>query len=220
MPKLIPEWLWPCLTLSSPEDESRQEKWLLSEQEKVDQGSWEDKSHVALEEARRLFDAEQERRKGADAKAGLYLAATTALIPLLATILPGLWDEQISKALRCTLLGIFICALLYLTRAGLWALQTIKVSATAQLSAGEIAQSFSSGKPEEELVKRFLSAVIYNYTGTNQKVSCIKMTHEFLLRAFFCFVAFLAVKVVWPTAAWTIGRIHNEIITPLMSCFP
>lgn len=218
MPKLIPKWLWPCLTPLSSKDESRQKEWLSSEREKIAQGSWADKSHVALEEARRLFDAEQERRSGADSKAGLYIAAITALMPLLATTLPDLWDEQISKALRSTLLGIFICALLYLMRAGLWALKTIKVSGTAQLSPGEIVQSFSSEKPEEKLVTQLLNAVIYNYTGTNQKVSYIKMTHEFLLRAFFCFVAFLAVQVTWPTAAWTIGRIHNTIITPLMSC--
>lgn len=220
MPKLIPRWLWPCLTPPSPENESQQQKWLLSERDKVDRGSLGDKSDVALEEARRLFDAEQERRRGADSKAGLYLAAITALMPILATILPGLLDEQISKALRCTLLGIFICALLYLMRAGLWALQTIKVSATAQLGAGDIAKSFSTNNPEEKLVKLLLGAVIYNYPGTNQKITCIKMTHEFLIRAFFCFAAFLAVQVAWPTAAWIVGRIHNGIIAPLMSCFP
>ncbi|WP_278348041.1 hypothetical protein [Stutzerimonas kunmingensis] len=220
MPKLAPEWLWPRLTLSSGSADSPQKRWLKSEQEKVDQASWTDKTEVALEEARRLFDAEHERRRGADSKAGLYLAAITALMPILAAILPGLWDEQISRGLRGTLLAIFICALLYLMRAGLWALKTIKTTAAAQLGAGDIAASLNSSKPEEKLVKQLLSAVIYNYTGTNQKISCIKMTHEFLLRAFFCFVAFLAVQAVWPAAAWAIGRIHNEIITPLLSCFP
>lgn len=220
MPKLIPKWLWPCLMPLPPESESLQQKWLLSEREKVDQESFGDKSGVALEEARRLFDAEQERRRGADSKAGLYLAAITALMPILATILPNLWDEQMSKALRYILLGIFICALLYLIRAGLWALQTLKVSAAAQLSAGEIAQSFCSNNPEESLVKQLLHAVIYNFNGTNQKISSIKMTHEFLIRAFFCFAAFLVVQVAWPTVAWAVGRIHNEVISPLMSCFP
>nr|WP_312972996.1 hypothetical protein [Pseudomonas sp.] len=220
MPKLVPEWLWPRLTLSSPTADSPQKKWLQGEQEKVDQGSWADKSDVALEEARRLFDAEQERRRSADSKAGLYLAAITALMPLLASILPGLWDEQISRPLRGTLLAFFILALLYLLRAGLWALQTLKVKAAAQLGAGDIAESFKSDNPEERLVKQLLSAVIYNFTGTNQKISCIKMTHEFLLRAFFSFVAFLAVQATWPAAAWTIGWVHNELISPLMSCFP
>lgn len=220
MPKLVPQWLWPRLMPLSPEDEARQKKWLQDDQEKINQGAWLEKSDVALEEARRLFDAEHERRRAADSKAGLYLAAITALLPILATIVPGLWDEQISRALRGTLLGIFICALLFLMRAALWALQTITATAATQLGAGDIAKTFNSEKPEENLVKQLLSAVVCNYPGTNQKISCIKMTHEFLLRAFFCFLAFLAVQAVWPATVWTIGRIHNEIITPLMSCFP
>lgn len=214
MPKLIPQWLWPRLTLSS------QHEWLQSQRDKVNKGAWLEKSDVALDEARRLFDAEQERRRGADSKAGLYLAVITALMPILATVLPSLWDEKISKALAAILLGIFIFALIYLMRAGLWALQTIKTSAAAQLGAGEIADSFSSDRPEEQLVKQLLNAVIYNYNGTNQKISCIKMTHEYLLRAFFCFVAFLSVHATWPAAAWTLSQIHNEIVTPIMSCLP
>tara|TARA_R110000851_G_scaffold54241_5_gene128180 strand:- start:1275 stop:1937 length:663 start_codon:yes stop_codon:yes gene_type:complete len=219
VPKLIPEWLWPRLTLSSqPPADSPQEKWLQSQREKVKQGTWSGKSDVALEEARRLFDAEQERRRGADSKAGLYLAAITALMPILATVLPDLWDEEKSKTLAGALLGIFIFALIYLMRAGLWALQTIKTSAIEQLGAGDIADSFSSVRPEEQLVKQLLSAVINNYNGTNQKISCIKMTHEYLLRAFFCFVAFLSVQAVWPVAVWAVSRIQNEIVSPLMNC--
>jgi len=216
---LISQWLWPRLAPTSelPAD-SPQQRWLQGQKDKVDQGSWPGKSDAALEEARRIFDAEQERRRGADFKAGLYLAAITALMPILVTVFPSLWDEQVDKALGATLLGIFICALVYLMRAALWALQTIKISAAAQLSAGEIADSLSSDEPEEKLVKLLLNAVIYNYNGTNQKVSFIKMTHEYLLRTFFCFIAFLAVQAVWPVAAWAIGRIHNEITTPIMSC--
>lgn len=94
MPRLVPEWLWPRLTLSSTTTDSPQQRWLRKEQEKVDQGSWTDISDIALEEARRLFDAEHERRRGADSKAGLYLAAITALMPILASILPGLWGGR------------------------------------------------------------------------------------------------------------------------------
>ncbi|RXE47301.1 hypothetical protein [Chromohalobacter israelensis] len=219
MLKLISQWLWPGLTLPSESyADSRQQRWLEGQREKVIQGSWAEKSDVALEEARRVFDAEQERRRGADTKAGIYLAAITTLMPILVTVFPSLWDEQGNKGLSITLLGIFVCALSYLVRAGLWALQTIKVSAAAQLGAGDIADSFNSDCPEEKLVKHLLTAVVFNYNGTNKKVSYIKMTHEYLLRALFCFAAFLAVQAVWPVAAWTIGRVHKEISTSIMSC--
>ncbi|WP_109505046.1 hypothetical protein [Pseudomonas aeruginosa] len=219
MPKLIPEWLWPRLTLSTTAD-SAQQRWLREEQDKVDQGYWADISDVALEEARRLFDAEHERRRGADSKAGLYLAAITTLMPILASILPGLWDKQISTCQRGVQLGIFLLALLFLMRAGLWALKTIKISASTVVTPGDIADSFNSDGAEECLAKKLLSAVIQNYTGTNQKITCIKMTHEFLLRAFFSFLAFLAVQASWPAAVWSVGWIHNELISPMMGCFP
>ncbi|HGN4398919.1 TPA: hypothetical protein ACKS4S_001187 [Pseudomonas aeruginosa] len=219
MPKLIPEWLWPRLTLSTTAD-SAQQRWLREEQDKVDQGYWADISDVALEEARRLFDAEHERRRGADSKAGLYLAAITTLMPILASILPGLRDKQISTCQRGVQLGIFLLALLFLMRAGLWALKTIKISASTVVSPGDIADSFNSDGAEECLAKKLLSAVIQNYTGTNQKITCIKMTHEFLLRAFFSFLAFLAVQASWPAAVWSVGWIHNELISPMMGCFP
>lgn len=219
MPKLIPEWLWPRLTLSTTAD-SAQQRWLREEQDKVDQGYWADISDVALEEARRLFDAEHERRRGADSKAGLYLAAITTLMPILASILPGLWDKQISTCQRGVQLGIFLLALLFLMRAGLWALKTIKISASTVVTPGDIADSFNSDGAEECLAKKLLSAVIQNYTGTNQKITCIKMTHEFLLRAFFSFLAFLAVQASWPAAVWSVGWIHNALISPMMGCFP
>lgn len=220
MPKLVPEYIWPLLTLSSATVDPQQQRWIQSEKEKVDQGSWADKSDVALEEARRLFDAEQERRRGADAKAGLYLAAITALMPILASILPGSWDKQISTCQRGIQLGIFLLALLFLMRAGLWALKTIKISASTVVSPGDIADSFNSDEPEENLAKQLLKAVIQNYDANNNKISCIKMTHEFLLRAFFSFVAFLAMQAIWPAAAWAISWIYNALISPLMNCFP
>lgn len=43
--------------------------------EKIKGSTWGSHTEVAIEEARRLFDAELERRRGADNKAGIYLAA-------------------------------------------------------------------------------------------------------------------------------------------------
>lgn len=219
MPKLIPELLWPSLAPQSPESESKQKAWIKSELEAVEHVSLGDKSDVALEEARRLFDAEQDRRKGADSKAGLYLAAITALIPIIATIVPDLLDGQVSKALRYSLLSLFLFALVYLLRAGLWALQTLKVSASTQLSARDITTIFSSNDSVENLVKTLLNAVLYNFSDTNRKIDCIKMAHEFLIRAFLSFVAFLVLQVAWSTVVVAFDRVNVEILRPLMNCF-
>lgn len=220
MLRLIREWLWPRLDGLSSQQEKDQRLRLENQKEQVEQGVWSEQSDVALEEARRLFDAEQGRCRSADNKAGIYLAAITALIPVLATLLPSLWPDNIDKVLASLSLLFFTFALAYLLRAGFWAFSTIKVSGFAQLGPSEIVKSWESESPEAQLAKHLLKSVIYNFDKTNQKVSCIKMTHEFLLRAFLCFVILLGTQAIWPICVWLIGLLHAEIITPLMVCFP
>lgn len=57
-------------------------EWTQGIAASVQAGDWSTDSDVVLDESCRLFDAEIDRRKGADAKAGIYLAAITALIGL------------------------------------------------------------------------------------------------------------------------------------------
>lgn len=220
MPRLVPEWLWPRLDAPSIEQRIEQERRKQSLQDRVKEANWSEHGEVALEEARRLFDAEQERRRGADNKAGIYLAAITALIPVLASVLPNLWKDGIDKVFASVSLLIFAGALSYLLRAGLWAFSTIRVSGFAQLGPSDIAASWDNGNPQQQLAKQLLLSVSFNMEGTNRKVSCIKMTHEFLLRAFFSFVAFLAIQATWPMAAWAIETLGAQVITPLLMCMP
>jgi len=220
MPRIIPEWLWPRLENPSAQQVVEQEKRVQTLHEKVKQGDWSEHSEVALEEARRLFDAEQERRRGADNKAGIYLAAVTALIPVLASVLPNLWDDGLDKVLASVSLLVFAGALIYLLRAGLWAFNTIKISKFSQLGPSDIAISWETKNPQQQLAKQLLQSVIFNMEGTNSKVTCIKMTHAFLLRSFFSFVALLAIQAIWPMATWGIDTLYAKILDPLLQCIP
>ncbi|RFQ21868.1 hypothetical protein D0N87_23680, partial [Pseudomonas sp. ATCC 13867] len=144
-------------------------------------------SDAALEEARRIYDAELERSRGADTKAGIYLAAITALVPVLASLLGNLWGEKTPALLGCLSLVVFALSMLYLVRAGGWAFKTLKVSVSNQTSPKDISVSWDKPNPKQELAKRLCRAVIANYRGVNAKVLCIKMAHQFLLRAFLTF---------------------------------
>ncbi|MCQ2996545.1 hypothetical protein NLO95_20790, partial [Pseudomonas syringae] len=105
--------LWPRLVEMAPEQKVENDEWMRELATSVRQGNWSKDSEVALDEARRLFDAEIDRRKGADAKAGIYLAAITALIPVLVSLLPTLWSDKGSKVLGLALLFIFAWAVAY-----------------------------------------------------------------------------------------------------------
>ncbi|KGS16247.1 hypothetical protein OA77_01355, partial [Pseudomonas coronafaciens] len=147
-------WLWPVLMEMTPDDKAENDQWMRGMASSVKEGNWSKDSDVALDEARRLFDAEVDRRKGADAKAGVYLAAITALIPVLVSLLPTLWNDKASKVLGLALLFIFAWAVAYLLRAGGWAFKTLKVSGFTQLGPGELASSWKKADPRERLAKQ------------------------------------------------------------------
>ncbi len=178
---------------------------------------------MVLEESRRLFDAEADRRKGADAKAGIYLAAITALIPVLVSLLPTLWSDKSSKWLGCLGLFIFGWAVAYLLRAGAWAFRTLQVAGFAQLGPGELVRSWNKKSPKAALAKQLSSAVLYNYPLVNRKVTGIKMTHEYLLRAFLSFTILLVLQVMWPVGAWVVDEgqklMRPNPLAPLIMCF-
>ena len=217
------QWLWPSLIPLTSEEQVEDDEWARLLASSVQASNWSKDSEVVLEESRRLFDAEVDRRKGADAKAGIYLAAITALIPVLVSLLPTLWSDKSNKWLGCLGLFIFVWAVAYLLRAGAWAFRTLQVAGFAQLGPGELVKSWNKRTPKAALAKQLSSAVLYNYPLVNRKVSGIKMTHEYLLRAFLSFTILLVLQVMWPVGTWVVDEgqklISPNPLSPLIMCF-
>ncbi len=67
------------------------------------------------------------------------------------------------------------------------------------------------------------SAVLYNYPLLNKKVSSIKMTPEYLLRAFLSFTILLVLQVMWPVGAWVVEEAQKlmspNALSPLIMYF-
>lgn len=214
---------WPTLVAPTPEQVVANDQMRAGWKASVNEGNWDLQSEIALEEARRMYDAEQDRRKGADTKAGVYLAAVTALIPVLVSLLPTLWSDKTSKALGALSLAVFALAVVYVLRAGYSAFCVLRVSNAHTVGAGDISRSWSTQQPAASLAKTIALKVIENYPGNNAKVDHIKLAHDYLLRAFFVFTVLLAVQALWPCAAWVIEEIAKlmapEVRRPLMMCF-
>ena len=215
--------MWPSLVPLTSEEQVEDDEWARQLASSVQASNWSKDSEVVLEESRRLFDAEVDRRKGADAKAGIYLAAITALIPVFVSLLPTLWSDKSSKWLGCLGLFIFVWAVAYLLRAGAWAFRTLQVAGFAQLGPGELVKSWNKKTPKAALAKQLSSAVLYNYPLVNRKVSGIKMTHEYLLWAFLSFTILLVLQVMWPVGTWVVDEgqklISPNPLSPLIMCF-
>jgi len=120
---------------------------------------------------------------------------------VLTSLLPNLWGGEIHIVLGCFSLLIFGVSIVYLVGAGWWAFKTINVAVSYTISPHDIAMSWKTDNPEQGLAKRLSKAVIANYDRVNEKVSFIKMTHAYLLRSFFCFVALLLIQTSWPVVA-------------------
>ncbi|MBP5089925.1 hypothetical protein HUS91_31110 [Pseudomonas chlororaphis] len=217
------DWFWPILEPLSIDQQRDDDKLTQSIKTSIINGNWSESSDAALEEARRLFDAEVDRRKGADAKAGIYLAAITALIPVLVSLLPNLWGDKINKVLGFISLIVFTGAVAYLLTAGAWAFRTLKVAGFAQIGPGEVADCWKKPLPTVQLAKQLARAALYNYPLGNRKVDGIKMTHEYLLRAFLSFTLLMVIQITWPVGAWVVEEITKflkpEIAHPLIMCF-
>lgn len=215
--------MWPILIPLTLEEQAEDDDCARQLASSVKASNWSKDSEVVLEESRRLFDAEVDRRKGADTKAGIYLAAITALIPVLVSLLPTLWSDKSSKWLGCLGLFIFFWAVACLLKAGAWAFRTLQVAGFAQLGPGELVKSWNKKTPKAALAKELSSAVLYNYPLVNKKVTGIKMTHEYLLRAFLSFAILLVLQLIWPIGAWILveGKklIGPDALSPLIMCF-
>ncbi|KAB0504542.1 hypothetical protein [Pseudomonas moorei] len=201
------ELIWPAMEPLTSQELKLQDARHKQDIAKINIARWAVDTDAALEEARRLDDAESDRRKTADSKASIYLAAVTALTPVLASLLPSIWSDKSTISFSVCSLAIFFLATLYLFRAGIWAFETLRVSTSSRVDATDLASLWSAATPKPELVKKLLIAVRYNHAGANRKVSCIKMTHAFLLRAFLAFILLLIVQVAWTPAGQLIALV-------------
>ncbi|MCQ2995345.1 hypothetical protein NLO95_14600, partial [Pseudomonas syringae] len=99
----------------------------------------------------------------------------------------------------------------------------LKVAGFTQLGPGEIASSWKKADPKERLAKQLSLAVLANYPLVNRKIDGIKMTHEYMLRAFLSFSLLMVVQAVWPFGAW-LAEVAQKLlapspVTPLIMCY-
>ena len=146
---------------------------------------------IILDESRRLYDQEQARRATIDSKAGVYIAASTALIPILISLAPVviklemLLEFNILSVLNLLTIAVFMLALIMLVRCVIWSHQALKVSPFHLLSWKELLKHNNTKALQLQLVKNLLNTLRKNYDLTNDTVTCVKMAHALLTSAMF-----------------------------------
>lgn len=194
-------WLWPSLDKRPAVTDAQEHEALVADINSIRETKWTPDVDAALEEARRIIDAENERRTGADKKATTYLAVVGALMPILASLAPKIGDTSKMTAERVVAGGLMLIAVAYLLAAGAWAFRTLRVSVNHRVDAPDLIGAWRRPRPKEKLVAELLITARYNWRPVNEKVSAIRVTHAFLVRAFSTFAILLFLQIAWPPAA-------------------
>lgn len=191
------QFFWPWLEDLTPAQKKKLEDDLTRDEARIEALDFGKDPEAALEEARRLADREAERRRSTDQKAATYLPLVAALVPLVLTLVSALWEKKAGSApnwLNMVLLGL---AVAYTASAGHWAFRELKVSVSHEPGLSDFEKAWSVPHPSQALARRLLLHTRRNSKGVNWKVTCIKMAHEYLLRAFLTFSLLLLANIGW-----------------------
>lgn len=190
-------FFWPWLERLSSDDLRRREERGKSDEKRIAALNLKRDTEIALEEIRRIADSEAERRRGTDQKAATYLPLVAALIPLILTVVSALWDKKAGSAPIWINMLLLALAVSYTAAAGLWSFRVLEVSMSHEPGLGDFEFSWKRQQPAQTLARRLLLHTRRNQDGINWKVSCIKMAHAFLVRAFLTFSVLLILNIGW-----------------------
>lgn len=204
--------VWPTLEAETDDEKRKASDCKKHDIDTIQSATINADEDVLIEEARRLADAEQDRRKITEGKAAVYLAFVGVLAPILATIVPDAIRPGTNWVKPMLTLVLFIGAGAYLFRCGRWAFKAIKVGASSHLDAVDLARSWNAPDHKAALARDILKCVRLNRAGVNDKVTAIKLAHEHATRALLAFVAALLVRSGWEPVAKlfaVIGKVLN-----------
>ncbi|MFD2631262.1 hypothetical protein [Idiomarina piscisalsi] len=188
--------LWPRLERKSGDSSTEKDLDLIKE---ADPGDFVD---VALDEARRLYDHEQQRRSSADSKGGLYLGVATAFLASLITLSPlviniiGESESALQSALSWLMLLTMSISAIVAFRCILWAKRALKVTSFRAISWKDLFE-VGDEKFELTLFRNTLRCLRRNYDATNEKVTHVKMAEALLKSAWFWLILSLVVKLFY-----------------------
>jgi len=195
------DFFWPSLTppSSTEQDEIKQEE--LAAQEAIKKVDWTSELSLAMQEAHRIASEEEGRLKSVESKATNLLLFIGALIPLLTYLETATLDAKIITIPIWPSLALLAIAVVYFVKASLWAFRTINVGNYHRVYSADLVEGWSSKEDvRNDLVVRTLTATRLNQETINSKVSSLKMTHAFLLRAIIVLSALLLLQVLFK--AW------------------
>jgi hypothetical protein len=207
------DFFWPTLEAATAAEAAEDRQSEIRDIEVARAHRWAPNEELTLEEARRLADAEEDRRRSAEGKATTYLLFIAAFAAALIPFLPGILEGKTGAAPGWLIAIILIIAAAYLVAAGIWAFKTLKVGTYHRLDVADLAEIWGNKHPQRALVQETFAITRRNYQAVNVKVSCIKMAHAFMARSIVLFGVLIVVEAGWEAGS-SVYRQYTIVATP------
>jgi hypothetical protein len=202
------ELIWPMLEAWEPHELSEIREGNIDDIAAIRDTAWSQCPELALEEARRLASAEDERRRTAEAKATTCLLFAGALVPVLTYFEAAVWEGKVGTAPQWLSLPMLAVAVLYLIGACVWAFKTIGVATFHQIDVTELLRIWREEKLLPKLITEIFVVTRRNRDHINSKVSYVKLAHAFIFRAFVVFGVIVVLEAGWQT--WRALQIDSK----------
>jgi hypothetical protein len=194
----LTEVFWPTREDWRPAELSEIRNSNRDEADDIRSTDWSVESDLALEEARRLGNAEEDRRKTAESKASHLLMVAAALVPIFTSLETAIWDAKLGTAPKWISLPLLAVAVLYLCWSALWALRAMATSNYRQVYHSDLVCIWKEGQGGPEIRRRLAAETFLasrmNQDTINSKITCSTMGHAFLFRAIIAFSVLLLVQ--------------------------
>jgi len=196
----IREFFWPVLEKLSAEEKEEDKVAETAAVKDIKNTDWSVEKTLATGEAHRISSEEEGRVKTAESKATNLLLFIGALIPLLIYLETAAFDATAKMALVLPSLLIIALAVAYLVKASLWAFRTIDIGNYHRVYSSDLVKIWSdANRVRNGLIEETLIATRLNQETINSKVTALKMTHAFLLRAIVSLSALVLLQVLFKT---------------------
>jgi hypothetical protein len=207
------DFFWPTLEKPKPAELAHDDASEAADIAAARRAGWAQSPELALEEARRLADSEEDRRRATEGKASTYLLFAAAFAAALIPFLPGILESKTGSAPRWLIAIILIVATLYLMAAGIWAFRALRVGTFHRPGVAELAQIWRHSSPARALIRETFALARMNYRAVNEKVSCIKIAHEFMARSFIAFGVLVVVEAGWEAVHSVTNTHGGQVVT-------
>lgn len=153
----------------------------------------EDNLDLALQLQTKIYQEEEERRKGTESKAALFMGALSVANTIIIGANTMIWGKDIPGVVIKTFVIISILLAVYSIRTVWFSVKVLERGAFHVLGNSEVNMAGDKNEYRKEIIRKFMILIKNNEKLINMKVTNLAMAQAYYKRAMFviCMYAFM-----------------------------